>query len=158
MSELLILLKENDSGLLSLLLINNMLGWCLHLLIAFIMGSVMSLGSSMIYGLSFVYRLLVAFLKRLFSSSDIKFSSDIIFSFSSTWAILVLIFLFFENKGWIFFQKLCYQRLSLDLFCQNMLCAPFYITYYNVFCASYISLKSLVFTSQSTIFLSMIFS
>ena len=50
MSELFILLKENDSGLFSLLLINNMLGCYLYLLIAFIMGSVMSLCSSIIYG------------------------------------------------------------------------------------------------------------
>ena len=53
MSELFILLKENDSGL--------MLEWCLYLLIAFIMEAVMSLCSSIIDGLSFICRLLVAF-------------------------------------------------------------------------------------------------
>ena len=74
-------------------------------LIAFIMGSMMSLRSSIIYGFSFNCRLLVAFLKKLFSSSDTKCSSDIIFSFSSTRAILFLIFQFSENKGCTFFQK-----------------------------------------------------
>ena len=105
MSELSILLKENGSGLLSLLLINNMLGWCLYLLIAFKMGSVTSLCSSIIYGFSFICRLLVAFLKKLFSFSDTKCSSDKIFSLSSKRAILFLIFVFSENKC-IFFQKL----------------------------------------------------
>ena len=40
MLELLTVMKENDSGLLSLLLINNMLGWCLYLLIVFVSVSV----------------------------------------------------------------------------------------------------------------------
>ena len=72
-----------------------MLGWCLYLLIAFIMGSVMSLCSSVLHGLLFI-----------FSSPDTKCSSDIIFSFSLTRAILFLSFLFSENKGCIFFQNL----------------------------------------------------
>ena len=82
MSELLVLLKWNDSELLSLLLINNMFGWRLYLLITFKMGSVMSLGSSIIYGFSFICRVAFEFLKMLFSSSDPKCSPDIIFSFT----------------------------------------------------------------------------
>ena len=95
MSELLILLKENDPGLLTLLLINNMLGWCLYLLIAFKIGSVMSTFWSIICGFSLISRLFVAFLKKLFSSSDTKCSSNLIFPFSSTRTILFLIFYIF---------------------------------------------------------------
>ena len=68
-----------------------MLGWCLYLLIALKMGSVMSLCLSIIYGFSLICSLLVLFLKKLFSSSDTTCSSDIIFSFSSRRAILLLI-------------------------------------------------------------------
>ena len=91
--KIIILLKENDSRLLSLLLINNMLGWCWYLLILFITGSMMSLCSSIIHEFSFICRLLVAFLRKLFSSSDTKCSRNIIFSFWSTRTILFLAFL-----------------------------------------------------------------
>ena len=91
-------------------------------------------------------RLLIAFLKKLFRSSDTKCSSDIFFSFSSIRTILCLIVLFSENKGCIFFQKLLLSETFLDLFCQNILCAPFHMTYYNIFFVSCIPLKSLVFS------------
>ena len=105
-----------------------------------------------------ICRLLVVFIKKLFGSSDTKCSSDIIFSFSSTRAMLFLTFLFYENKVCIFFLKFLLSETFLDLFCQNMFCAPFDITYYNNFFVCYISLKSLVFSFLNTIFLSMIFS
>ena len=66
------------------------------------------------------------FLKQLFSSSDTKGSSDTIFL--SVRAILFLIFLFSESKGYIFFLKFLSSETFLDLFCQNMLWATFYIT------------------------------
>ena len=124
MSELFMLFKENDSGQLGLLPINNMLGWCLCLLIAFIMGSVMSLCSSLIYGFSFICKLLVAFLKKLFSSWNTKCSSGMIFSFSSTRAILFLIFQFSRllifpktfviiDFFWICFIQTCFASLFM---------------------------------------------
>ena len=125
MSELFIWLEENGSGPLSLLLIINMFGWCLYLIITFKIGFVMSLCSYITYIYSLICRPLVAFLK-LFSSLDTKCSWDIIFSFSSTRAFLLLIFLFSEKKGCIFFQKLFLSETCLDLIYQNqkMLCAP----------------------------------
>ena len=61
---------------------------------------------SRVYGLSFICRVLVAFLKKLFSSSDTKCFSDKVFSFLLTRVFLFVIFLFSEYKGCIFFQKL----------------------------------------------------
>ena len=90
-------------------------------------------------------RLLIAFLKKLFRSSDTKCSSDIFFSFSSVRTILCLIVLFSENKSCIFFSKTFLIRDFFG-FCQNILCAPFHMTYYNIFFVSCISLKSLVFS------------
>ena len=75
----------------------------------------MSLSSSIIYGFSFICRLLVAFLKMLLCSSDTKCSSDAIFSFSSTRCTLFPIFLFSENKGYIYFQKLLLSEIFYGL-------------------------------------------
>ena len=133
MPELLILLKKTIQDYLVYPLINNMLVWCLYLLFAFIMGSVMLLCSSVISRFSFICRLSVTVLKKLFSSSDTKCPSDIIFSFSSTKAILFLIFLFSENKGCIILQKNLLSETFFGFILLNMLCAPFYITYYNSF-------------------------
>ena len=109
-----------------------MLGRCLYLLIAF-MGSVISIALSIIYKFSFIFRLLVAFLKNLFSFSDTKSSSDTIFS--SVRTILFLIFLFSESKGyivflkllssdtffWIYFVKICFELLFELLFVSSNL-------------------------------------
>ena len=131
------ILKENNSGLINLLLINSMLGWYLYLLIGFIMGSVMSLCSSIIYGFSFICRRFVVFFKKLFSFSDTKCSSNITFSFSSTRAILFLIFLYSENKGCIFFQTNLLSEtffvFILSTFALRSHYAPNLTYYYNFF-------------------------
>ena len=147
LSLVIILLKENDSGLISLLLINNVLGWCLYLLIAFIMGSVMSLCSSIIYGFLFFCRHLVTVLKKLFSSSDTKCSSDIILFILINKDYLIPNFFIFWNKGYIFFQKHLLSESFLELIFSKHPLHSFLYNDYNSFSVSYISLRSLVFSS-----------
>ena len=99
-----------------------------------------------IWNLIYLKKFSCIFKKKLFSSSETKSSSDIIFSFSSSSSILFLIFLFSKNKGYIFFQK---HLLSETFFWVYFIkiCGPFYITNYNIFFVSYVSLKNLVFSS-----------
>ena len=42
-------------------------------------------------------------------------------------------FYFLRIKVIYISKNFCYQRFFMDLFNQNMFCAPFYITYYNIF-------------------------
>ena len=77
--------------------------------------------------------------KKLFSSPGTKCYSDM-FSFSSTRVILFQTFLFSEKVVY-FCKNLCYHRLFLGIyFVKTCFALPFYITYYNIFIVSYISL------------------
>ena len=82
-------------------------------------------------------RLLIAFLKKLFRSSDTKCSSDIFFSFSSIRTILCLIVLFSENKGCIFFQKLVIRDFFGFILSKYTLCSFSYDLLQYFFCFLY---------------------
>ena len=122
-----------------------MLGGCLYLLTAFKMGPVTSLCSSIIYGFSLICRLSVAFLKTLFSSSDTKCSSDMMFSFSSARAILFLIFYFLRIKVVYFSRLYIFLLLSETsfgfIFSKYALCSVLYNLLQQFSCVSYISLE-----------------
>ena len=124
-SELFILLKKDSQDYLVYYWLTICLG---DVFSCQLLSFKMSLFSCITYRFSLIFRLLVAIIKTFFSSPDTKCFSDIIFSFSTTRLMFILIFCFltiriiyFSNTFtirdfyWIYFVQICFAFLFIEL-------------------------------------------
>ena len=86
-------------------LISKMMSWILYVLIALTTGSLILELESSIYEFTLIFSVFVAFWKKIFSFSDTKVTSDIMFSSLFSRIIFFANFLFSGKRGWMFFQK-----------------------------------------------------